>query len=266
MSGRTAIRHALASIEVVEDRSAESRCDEGFLRIARLRLRNHYTDGSTSEVYPCDVLSRPGSDAVVAVLYERVGEKRVRVVLRESPRAPIYLRRYKTFVHPDPRTYLSLQEVVAGLVEASDGPGDAGMRRRAAIETREEAGVDVAPEHFHAIGGETFASPGTGDEKIYFYAGAIDPAQAHAGGGDGSVMEEAARLVVLDLADAIEGCRDGSIPDMKTEVGLLRLADHLGYLPQLRCFVDELPPALRRRYARLGVAAASGASAEPDGA
>ena len=44
------------------------------------------------------------------------------------------------------------------------------------------------------------------------------------------------------------------MPDMKTELGLLRLADHLGYLPQLGCFADELPPALAARYTGLGVA------------
>ena len=48
------------------------------------------------------------------------------------------------------------------------------------------------------------------------------------------------------------------IPDMKTEVALLRLADHLGYIPQLGCFAHELPDELRTRYTRLGVAAASG--------
>jgi hypothetical protein len=67
-------------------------------------------------------------------------------------------------------------------------------------------------------------------------------------------MEEGARLVALELCEAIEACRSGAIPDMKTELGLLRLADHLGYLPQLRCFVDELPPALAARYTGLGVA------------
>ena len=256
MSARKEVGHELESIEIVEDRSAQSRCDEGFLRVARLRLQNHYTDGSTSEIYPCDVLSRPGSDAVVAVLYELDGASRVRVVLRESPRASLYLRKHNRFVHADPRTYLLWREVVAGLVEEHDGPGLAGMQRRAAIETREEAGVDTPPESFHRIGGETFASPGTSDEKIYFCAGAVEADAAHAGGGDGSVMEECARLVVLELGEAIEACRSGAIPDMKTEIGLLRLADHLGYLPQLGCFADELPAPLRARYARLGVAAA----------
>jgi len=244
----------LRSIEVVEDLTAESRCDEGFLRLRRLRLRNHYQDGARSAVYPCDVLSRPGSDAVVAVLYEIDGARRVRVLLRDAPRAPVYLRHAKRFVHPDPRVYLSLMELVAGLVEESDGSGEIGLCRRAAIEAREEAGVSVPAEGFRVLGGESFASPGTSDEKLRFCCAQTDLAEASAGDGDGSVMEEAAQLVTLELAEAIEACRSGAIPDLKTELGLLRLADHLGYLPQLRCFVDELPPALAARHSRLGIA------------
>ena len=34
----------------------------------------------------------------------------------------------------------------------------------------------------------------------------------------------------------------------------MRLCDHLGFLPQLGCFVDELPEPLRARHRRLGVA------------
>jgi ADP-ribose pyrophosphatase len=252
-SGEGREGRGLRSIEIVEDRTAESRCDEGFLRVARLRLRNHYDDDSKSEVYACDVLSRPGSDAVVAVLYEIDGRRKVRVLLRDAPRAPVYLRRHKRFVHPDPRVYASLMELVAGMVEESDGPSDAGLCRRAAVEAEEEADLRLSPEGFRVIGGETFASPGTGDEKLYFCAGAADTSKADPGRGDGSVMEECARLVTLELGEAIEACRSGAIPDMKTEVGLLRLADHLGYLPQLGCFVDELPDELRARHSSLGV-------------
>ena len=244
----------LRSIEIVEDLTAQSRCDEGFLRLRRLRLRNHYQDGHVSAVYPCDVLSRPGSDAVVAVLYEIDGERRVRVLLRDAPRAPVYLRSGKRFVHPDPRVYLSLMELVAGMVEGSDGPGDTGLCRRAAIEAREEAGVALEARDFRVLGGESFASPGTGDEKLRFCCAPTLLSAASAGGGDGSVMEEGACLVALELCEAIEACRRGAIPDMKTELGLLRLADHLGYLPQLRCFADELPPALAARHTHLGVA------------
>jgi ADP-ribose pyrophosphatase len=243
----------LVGIEIVEDRTAESRCDEGFLKLRRLRLRNVYED-RVSEVYPCDVVSRPGSDAVVAVLYERGADGRVFVWLREAPRAPIYLRRWKRFHHPDAREYLTIAEVVAGLVEPDDGEGEAGMRRRAAIEAREEAGFAVEDAEFVVIGGETFASPGTSDEKVYYCAGPVRAPERTAAHGDGTVMEEHGQLVRFELVEALEACRRGAIPDMKTELALMRLCDHLGFLPQLGCFEDDLPEPLRERYRRLGVA------------
>ena len=243
----------LRAITVVDDRTATSRCDEGFLTLRRLRLRNEYDDGSRSDSYDCDLVSRRGVDAVVAVLYEIDGTRRVRVLLREGVRAPVYLRHEKRFVHPDRRIYTSVPELVAGIVEADDPSGPAGLARRAAVEAHEEAGLAVPEERFVSLGDETFASPGITDEKLYYCAAPADLGQARGGAGDGSVMEEGAVLRVLDLAAAIEACRTGEVPDMKTEVGLLRLADHLGYLPQLGCFVDELPPEWAARHRRLGV-------------
>lgn len=229
----------LRDLEVVEDRTAGARCDEGFLTLRRLVLRNLYDDGSTSAPYPCDVLERPGSDAVVAVLYER-RDGRVRVLLREAPRGPVHLRKHKTFVHPDPREYVSILEVVAGLVEPIDAPGEEGLRSRAVIEAREEAGVQVPAEACVMLGGETFASPGTTDEKLYFCAVETPLEDRAEPTGDGSVMEEWSRVHLLDLGEAIAMCRDGRVPDMKTEVALLRLADHLGYVPALDAFAEDL--------------------------
>ena len=250
------------SIEIVEDRTAQSRCDEGFITVSRLVLQNVYADGSKSEPYPCDIASRPGSDAVVAMLYDVRANGEIHVVLREGPRAPIYLRKHKRFEHPDPREYDSIVEVVAGLLEPGDGPDDDGLRRRASIEAREEAGVDRAPDGFTPVGGESFASPGTSDEKVFFCAGQVDGGAEETPRGDGSVMEEASQLVRYELGRAIELCRAGRIPDMKTEVALLRLADHLGYIPQLRCLRQDLPPELQQRYRGLGVAAPARAGGE----
>ncbi|MEN8183797.1 MAG: NUDIX hydrolase [Myxococcota bacterium] len=243
----------LRSIEIVEDLTASSRCDEGFLQVARLRLRNSY-EGGESQVYRCDVVSRPGSDAVVAVLYDQDADSQIHVLLRDGPRAPIYLRKFKRFVHPDPREYLTIAEVVAGLVETSDAEGEAGLRQRAAIEAHEEAGCQVPLESFQVIGGENFASPGTSDEKVYYCAGPVRLSEMRGAGGDGTVMEEVSRIVRVELGAAIVACRRGEIPDMKTELALLRLCDHLGYLPQLGLFVQQLPEALQGRYRRLGVA------------
>lgn len=244
----------LTAIEIVEDRTASSRCDEGFLKLSRLLVRNVYEGGQRSEAYPCDVVRRPGSDAVVAVLYEVDATGAVHVVLRESPRVPVYLRKHDQFEHPDPREYLTLHEVVAGLVEPGDGSGPAGLARRAAIEAREEAGFELAPEQFTVIGDETFASPGVTDEKLFYCAGGVKLENAGVAEGDGSVMEEWSQLARFELRAALRACRDGTIPDMKTELALWRLADHLGYLPQLGCFAHELPPELAARYTSLGVA------------
>ena len=245
-------RPPLTQMEIVEDRTPESRCDVGFLTLRRRVLRNRYADGSASDPYPCDVLERPGSDAVVAVLHDRQ-DGRIRVLLREAPRGPIYLRRDKSFVHPDPREYLSILELVAGLVEETDPPGAAGLRRRAAAEAREEAGLDVRESSLAPLGGETFASPGTTDEKIYFCAAEADLDDRGDATGDGSTMEEWSRVHLLALGEAIEMCRDGRIPDMKTEVALLRLADHLGYVHQLDAFADDLPADLRARFRPRGL-------------
>lgn len=230
---------ALLGLEVVEDRTAGARCDEGFLTLRRLVLRNVYGDGSASASYPCDVLERPGSDAVVAVLYER-HEGGIRVLLRESPRGPVYLRKHKAFVHPDPREYVSILEVVAGLVEPVDAPGPEGLRARAVIEAREEAGVQIPADACVMLGGETFASPGTTDEKLYFCAVETPLDERGEATGDGTVMEEWSRVHLVGLGEAITMCRDGRVPDMKTEVALLRLADHVGYVPALDAFVEDL--------------------------
>ncbi|MBL6720862.1 MAG: NUDIX hydrolase [Planctomycetes bacterium] len=264
MQDRPTPSPALMAIEVVEDRTATSRLDEGFLRLERLVVRNRYADGTLSEPYPCDVVRRRGSDAVVAALWARRGPRGVQVVLREAPRVPVYLRRTRTPALTDPRDYLTLLEVVAGLVEPEDGPGPVGHARRAAAEAREEVGLEIAAEAMASLGEGSFASPGTGDEKVLFQAGEVEEGAVAVLGadevtGDGSVMEEWGRPQVLDLREALRACRDGRIPDLKTEVALQRLADHLGYLPQLDAWVHELPEEWSARHDSLGARPASGA-------
>ena len=245
----------LAAIEIVEDLTAGSLADEGYLRIERLMVRNLYSDGSHSADYPCDVLRRPGSDAVAAVLFERDHKGGIRVLLREAPRVPIYLRRTRDLVHPDEREHNTVIELVAGMVEASDPAGQPGLALRAQAETQEEAGLHAPLNAFRELGRGSFASPGAGDEKVLFQAGEVPLGQANMAqaSGDGSVMEEGGQLVFMELSEAIAACRDGRIPDLKTEVGLLRLADHVGYIPQLSLWLKDLPDELRARYSNLGL-------------
>ena len=102
--------------------------------------------------------------------------------------------------------------------------------------------------------GESFSPVrAPGDEKVYF--GSVEVPSLRGGEvlGDGTPMEEGSRPVILDLRDAIEQCRKGQIPDMKTEVALLRLADQVGYLPALDLFVDELPDAYAKNFRPPGI-------------
>ncbi len=248
------------SVEVVADRTGQSRCDEGFLRVKRLTLRNTYTDGTTSPPYPCDIVSRRSVDAVAVVLWHREPDGRVLVHYRESTRPPLWLRRDKQdeLPHKDSRPYDRIGEIVAGVLEPGDD-GLAGVLRRGAIEAKEEAGYDVDTDHVHDLGLHGFfPSPGVTDEKVYLVSAEVDPARRGTAEGDGSVMEQGSRLVTRELKDAIRACRDGEVPDAKTELGLLRLADQLGYIPQLDCFVSDLPPDLQTRYDSLGITRADG--------
>lgn len=242
----------VVNVEVVEDITAKSRCDEGFLKLRRLRIRNVYADGTRSDPYACDVMSRKDVDAVTVVLYEIDGARRVRVLLKEGLRPVVFLRSQKRLARPDAKPWLFVAEIAAGILESQDD-GAGGIERRAADEAEEECGVPVAAADVERLGGAMFPSPGVTDEYVHFRAARVPVDAAQGGAGDGSKMEEGQRVRVLDLADAIARCRRGEIPDMKTEIGLLRLCDRVGYLPQLGLFADELPADLRARVSRLGV-------------
>ena len=111
----------VVGIDVVEDRTAASRCDEGFLRLRRLRIANVYEDGTRSAPYACDVMTRRHADAVAVALYDEDAEGRVLVLLREGLRPPVTLRATRTdLVQPDARSWLLLPEVVAGVLEDED--------------------------------------------------------------------------------------------------------------------------------------------------
>jgi ADP-ribose pyrophosphatase len=245
----------VADVEIVEDRTAASTCEEGFLKVRRYTLRNTYTDGRISKPYACDVLSRRSVDAVAVVLWHRDPKGTVHVHYREATRPPIWLRRHKQDELPfkDPHPFDTIGEIVAGVLEVGDD-GPEGVRRRGAIETKEEAGYDVPLEAVTFLGSAgLFPSPGVTDEKIYLCAAEIDPSTRGAAEGDGSVLEEGTRMLSLPLREAIIACRRGEIPDTKTELGILRLADHLGYVPQLDLFKTDLAPELQARFDSLGV-------------
>lgn len=246
---------SLKDIEIVDDKSATSRCDQGFLKVRRLILRNHYQDGGQSEAYNCDIVERRQIDAVAIALYKIDGEgadRKIRVLLRRGIRAPIYLRKDNPDKGRPEKLHTSIYELVAGVLEDED-MGLEGVNHRAVEEAREEVGLPVTNEQIQALGAAFFPSPGITPELVYLAAAEANIDERGEAEGDGSVMEEGATAEILDLQDAIAKCRSGEIQDAKTEIGLLRLADLIGYLPQLGLFVDELPEPLRTRFQKLGL-------------
>ena len=220
---------SVRAIEVLEDRTATSRCDEGFLRLKRLRARNVRDDGSHSREYPIDLIDRPTLDAVAVALWAR-GPRGVEVLTRCGLRPAAYFRRGKTPALPE-EEYLLLEEVVAGVLE----PGELGLpalQRRSADEVHEEAGYRVAPERFELLGGPIFMLPGVASEKIHLLAAEVTRGDGPdtfpaPDGGDGSPLEEGAVLRWRTLAEALAACEAGGIQDAKTEVAFRRLERRL---------------------------------------
>jgi ADP-ribose pyrophosphatase len=200
----------------------------GFLTIRRLRMRNVHDDGSRSAEYLVDFIARPkGHDAVVVALWNR-GPDGVRVLIRSGLRLPLHVGRAQDeLAVPDPRPYLFFKEVVAGIVERQDR-GEAGLKKRAAMEVEEEAGYVVDPGRIELLGAGTFPSAGAFPERFFLAAVEIDdPAVGGVLAGDGSPMEEGASIEWLGLDQAIGACVSGEIEDAKTELTLRRLRDRL---------------------------------------
>jgi ADP-ribose pyrophosphatase len=211
----------VTALETVEDFSATARCDEGFLRLRRLRVRNRRADGSVSEVYRVDVIDRPRLDAVAALVYRRGVEGALEFLTRQNLRPAAAFRAGKQTVMPDGRSHLFCEEIVAGLLELED-EGEAGVRHRAAEEVLEEAGYRVDPRSVRLLGPPFFVAPGILSEKIFLTSVDVTGLAGQAPGGDGSPLEEGGEVRWRTLDSLEAALQSGEIQDAKTELALRR--------------------------------------------
>lgn len=243
----------LKEISIIEDITSKSRCDKGFVRLRRLKVRHRYADGSESALYPCDIVELPSIDAVVAVIFWVDQDRRIQIGLRTNIRPAVYFRKdHPVKTRRNGKLYLYLLELVAGGVECRD-LDEGGLRQRVLQEVYEEAGFRCSYEQVIPLGGGTFSSPGISAEKLFFFALQIDPKEQEPPPGVGHPMVETSEVRFVELSDALAMCHKGEIEDTKTEVGIRRLADYLGFLPELGIWADELPEGLSRRFDRLGL-------------
>ncbi len=217
----------VVELEVIHDQIHGNSGD--FLRVRRLRLRNRRDDGSHSDEYLCDFVVRPkGPDAVVVVLWRRAEDGTVEVLLRSGLRPAVWFGREPgTLPIDDDARTMWMTEVVAGILEDGDR-GEAGVRRRAALEAWEEAGVRVDPAAMELLGAPTFPTPGSMPEQYWLLATELGAAAVqHEAEGDGSPMEHGAVTRWSTLDAAIDDCVAGRIRDAKTELALRRLRDRV---------------------------------------
>ena len=228
---------------VVEDRRG-SPSDHGFPALAA--SSPHRLTTGTPEA-ACDAAPRAKTDAVAVVVYEverargfrpgaggaRCGWRWKTGVRRLSGSAA------EVLAQPDACPY-GARRGGRRMLSPRHGPAASSAAR---VETHEEAGLRVDPAR---------VGPGR-PPRACRREGALPPSRRRCAGsaaGDGSPMEEGGGVVVMGLRG--DRCRR-NVPDMKTEVALLRLADAIGYLPALDRFVDELPADLRPRGPRAGL-------------
>ncbi len=210
-------------VEIIERMELEPGDQSAFLNIQRLKLVNHYRDGTKSSAYFYDAVIRKWLDAVVLVLSAEI-DGALSVCLRSCIRPPLVLRQELHLPMEDDGPISTLWEVPAGLLEEND-VGTEGIKDRAAAEAREETGYAISPDDFTLMPGAPFLSPGVIPERITFVRAHIADIDARKKPtGDGSPVEDGAVIWWVPVENAIALCEQGVIADTKTELAIRRLA------------------------------------------
>lgn len=200
------------ALEVVADRS-DAR--EGFLNLERYELAAIDAAGR-SRPFPYDMVVRRALDASVMIAHHLDASGEPYVYLRSAVRPPIAFRRVA------PKAAAVLWEVPAGLIEPGEAPDVAAAR-----EVEEELGFTVSADAMQPLGPNTFPAPGVLGEIHFFFHVRVDPRTRKEPEGDGSPLEEAARIVSVPLTRALAACKAGEVTDAKSELALRRLAEIL---------------------------------------
>ncbi len=184
----------------------------GFLRLRRAQYRAHFA-GQTSALFPYDRVERRAMDASIIVAhFKREGERWV--YLRSALRPPLL------GVEAGP----SLWELPAGLIEPEEVSDDP-ARACAARETEEELGFRLPATAFTPLGPPVFPAPGMIAERQYFFEVEVEPSQRGEPQLDGSPLEQHGEIITAPVVRVLQWCRQGQIPDSKTELGLRRLVE-----------------------------------------
>ena len=217
-------------IEFDAGAEAETLTWGNFLRLNRHTLRNLYDDGAKSPWYQVESAQVPFIDAVVLILYATQTGKPASVFLRKSLRPAVAVRRFDPLHYKVDKAELDgeLWELPAGGIEPVDlAPGGGGRLARAVAEAWEEVGIRLEQSDLMPMGSPTYTCPAVTGERLYYYCAKVDPSTAQEPDGDGHPMESGSEVRLVSLPKALSWIEKGKVCDMKTEVGLMRLAHWL---------------------------------------
>ncbi|MBN2714396.1 MAG: NUDIX hydrolase [Deltaproteobacteria bacterium] len=213
----------IEKVVVISQQKTGEASQNPYLSIYRLTLQNTYADGTTSALYPYDAVLRKWLDAVVIILTARI-DGQLHICLRSAIRPPLLLRNQCPIPFAEPSPSGVIWELPAGLLEAKD-VGEAGILRRACIEIEEETGYVVPMEKISRMRGAPLLTPGTMPERLWYTVAEVtDISDRSDPRGDGSPVEENATIQWVSLERAVGLCEDGAIEDLKTELGIRRMA------------------------------------------
>ncbi|MGE3538954.1 MAG: NUDIX domain-containing protein [Candidatus Tectimicrobiota bacterium] len=178
-------------------------CYAGFFRLERYRLRHRLFDGSWSRPLTRELFER--GHAVAVLLYDPVQDA---VVLVEQ-------FRIGALEHPDGPW---LQEIVAGVIDDTDGSPEDVARR----EALEEAACPIQ-DLLHIC--DYYVSPGGTSERISLFCGKVDVTGV---GGIHGLAEESEdiRVTVVPVAEALAQLQAGTIHSAAPIIALQWLQLH----------------------------------------
>jgi ADP-ribose pyrophosphatase len=209
-------------LELLEDQSPPAA--PGFLRLVRRQLTAIDQKGQASAPFVYDEVDRLALDAVIIAAHYLNSAGSRQVFLRSAARPPVLLRAAQRNANPLYVRSNGLWELPAGLVEP-DELSTEGIGRCAMRELEEELGFSVPLEALLPLGPSTFPCPGVIGERHYFFHVIVNPLDRKEPTLDGSAIERLGAIIDVPLADALHWCRQGSLEDAKTELGLRRLAE-----------------------------------------
>lgn len=212
------------------DKPPRSLSKGGFLRHQEFIVRHCFADNSYGPYYSFETISPPCLDAVVLLIY--VAGPPARILLRHGLRPAAAVRARLPLPEGSDKGFPPVfWELPAGGVEASDWSlgTTAALQHRAQEEGWEETGLKLLARDFFVLGPSPFPTASFSAERLHFMAIPLPHARETTTlpPGDGHPMEQGAWVKWVELECALEWCRNGTIIDSKTELGLRRLHEYL---------------------------------------